>query len=79
MVLGLESQSDKYTKRQQATIEITCHENSIIACSRHTYMGVVLCTHAVHGDSHNKRDANRMVATMAYTQRYIWLMTILTM
>jgi len=49
---------------QQATIEITCHDHSIIACLRHLYMGVVLCAHSVCGEPHIQRNANRGVATV---------------
>jgi len=33
-------------------LKITCHDHCIIACSRHIYMGVVLRTHPVNGESH---------------------------
>jgi len=36
---------------QQATIEFTCHDHSIIACSCHI-CGVFLHAHPVHGESH---------------------------
>jgi len=39
-----------FTLWQQATIEITCHDHSVIACSRHICMGVVLRTHPVHSE-----------------------------
>jgi len=41
-----------FTLWQQATTEITCHDHSIIACSCHMYMGVVLCTHPVCSELH---------------------------
>jgi len=34
---------------QQATIEISRRDNSVIACSRHLYMGVVPQAHSVRG------------------------------
>jgi len=36
--------------------------HSNIACSCHIYMGVVLRTHPVHGESHIQRNANGEVA-----------------
>ena len=41
-----------FTLWQQATIEITRRAHSIIACSRHIYMGVVLHAHLVRDESH---------------------------
>jgi len=41
-----------------ATIEITQRDHSIIACSRHIYMGVVLRAHPVRGELHIQRNAN---------------------
>jgi len=43
---------------QQATIEFTRRNHSIIACSRHVYMGVVLHAHSVRGDPHIQRNTN---------------------
>jgi len=48
---------------QQATIEITCHDHSIRACSCHIYMGVVRHRQSVRGESHIQRNANREAAT----------------
>jgi len=45
--------------------ELTCHDHSIIACSRRIYMRVVLRAHPVCGESHIQRNANREVATIA--------------
>jgi len=53
-----------FTLWQQATIEIMRGNQSIIACSRHVYMGVVLRAHPVRGESHIQRNANREVATL---------------
>jgi len=39
-----------FTLWQQATIEITCRDHSIIACLRHIYMGVILRAHPVRGE-----------------------------
>jgi len=36
--------------------------------SRHIYLGVILCTHPVHGESHIQCNANREVATQQYQQ-----------
>ena len=48
---------------QQATIEFTYHDHSIIAF-RATYMyGVVLHAHPVRGESHNQRNTTGEVAT----------------
>jgi len=47
---------------QQATIEFTCHDHSIIACSCHI-SGVVLGAHSVRGEPHIQRNANQEVAT----------------
>jgi len=38
--------------------EITCHDHSIILCSRHICMGVVLRAQVVRGESHVQRNAN---------------------
>jgi len=38
---------------------------SIIACSRHIYMGVILRALPVRGESHFQRNASREVATEA--------------
>jgi len=43
--------------------EIKRHNPSIIACSCHIYMDVVLHTHPVRGESHIQRNANGEVAT----------------
>jgi len=52
-----------FTVWQQATIEITRHDHSVIACSCHIYMGVILRAHPVCGESLIQRNANREVAT----------------
>jgi len=39
------------------------HDHSIIACSRHVYMGVVLRAHPVRGESHIQPNANGEVVT----------------
>ena len=44
-----------FTLWQQATIEITCRDHSIAACSFHLYVGVVFCTHSVCGEPHIQR------------------------
>jgi len=47
-----------------ATIEITRQDHSVIACSCHIYMGVVLLVHPVCGESHIQRNAKGEVATV---------------
>jgi len=56
--------AQSFTLWQQATMEITQQDHSIIACSHHIYMGVVLRAHAVRGESHIQRNASGEVATM---------------
>jgi len=41
--------------------------HSIIACSRHLYIGVVLHPHPVRGESHIQRNGNQEVATTSPT------------
>jgi len=48
---------------QQATIEITRRDHSIIACSRHIYNGVILHAYPVRGESHNQRNTTGEAAT----------------
>jgi len=48
---------------QQATIEITRRDHSIIACSRHIHNGVILHAHPIRGESHNQRNTTGEVAT----------------
>ena len=48
---------------QQATIEITWQDHSIIAFSHHIYMVVILCAYPVCGKSHIPRNVNWEVAT----------------
>ena len=55
-----------FTLCQQATKEITHSAHSIIACSRHMYMGAILRAHPIRGDSHIQRNADREVATVLY-------------
>jgi len=59
--------AQSFTLWQQATTEITCHDHSIIACSRHIYLGVVLRAHPVRGELHIQRNANGEVATIQNT------------
>jgi len=56
--------AQSFTLRQQATIEITCHDHPIIACPRHVYTGVVLRTHPVRSESHIQRNAHGVVTTL---------------
>jgi len=46
-------------------MESTRRDHSIIACSRHIHMGVILCAHPVRGEANIQRNANREVATIA--------------
>jgi len=46
-------------------MQITRRDHSIIACSRHIHMGVVLRVHPVRGESCIQRNANREVAIKA--------------
>jgi len=55
--------AQSFTLWQQATIEIMRHDHSIVACSCHVYMGVILRAHPVRGESHIQRNNNREVAT----------------
>ena len=55
--------AQSFALRQQATIEITRRDHSIIACSYHIYMGVVLRAYPVRGESHIQRNASGEVAT----------------
>ena len=48
---------------QQAIIEITRRDHSIIVCSRHIYLCVALCAHPICGESHFQRNINWEVAT----------------
>jgi len=50
--------AQSFTLWQQATIEITQRDHSVIACSRHLYMGVVLGAHPVRGELHIQRNAS---------------------
>jgi len=53
-----------FTLWQQATIEITCHDHSSIACLRHIYTGAILHAHPICGGSHIQHNANWEVATV---------------
>jgi len=54
---------NKVSHWQQATIEITCHDQCIIACSCHIYIGIVLCAHPASSESHIQCKAYGEVAT----------------
>jgi len=41
-------------------------DHSIIACSSHVYMGVVLRAHSVRGEPSIQHNANREVATILF-------------
>ena len=55
-----------FTLWEEATIEITRRDHSIIACSRHVHMGVVLHPHPVRGESQIWSNASREVATLLF-------------
>ena len=57
--------AQSFASWQQETIEFTCHDHSVIACSRHIYLCVVLHAHPVRGESHNQRNTTGEVATMS--------------
>jgi len=40
-------------------------DESVIACSRHVHLGVILRAHPVHGELHIQRNANQEIATIA--------------
>jgi len=46
---------------QQAAIEITGHDYSIIECSRHVYMGAILRAHPSPGELHIQRNTKREI------------------
>ena len=51
-----------FTLWQQANMEITQLDHSIVACSRHI-LCVALCAHLVHGESYFQCNAERLLAT----------------
>ena len=53
-----------FTLWQQTTIEIMRHNHSIVACSRHLHISVILRANPVRGESQIQRNANGEVATM---------------
>jgi len=50
--------AQSFTLWQQAIIEITRRAHSVIAYSRHIYMGDILRAHPVRGESHIQRSSN---------------------
>jgi len=48
----------RFTLRQQTTIEIPRRTHSISACLRHIYMGVVLHVHPVRDELHIQHNTN---------------------
>ena len=62
--------AQSFTLWQQATIEITRRDHSIIACLRHIYKGIILRAHPVRGESHIQRNANWEVATLSLTSSH---------
>ena len=55
---------------QQATIEITCHDHSSIACSRHIYIVLFFARIPFLGNRTFLHNASRLVATLALLQKY---------
>ena len=53
--------AQSFTLWQQATER----DHSVIACSRHVYMGVILRTHPVLGEAHIQCNTNRDVAAVS--------------
>jgi len=64
-LLRLESPRGKCAKLQTVAASNN-RDHSIIALSRHVYMGVVLRAHPVRGESHIQRNANGEVATQLF-------------
>jgi len=58
---GRAESAQNFTMLQQATIEIPRRVHSIAACLHHTYMGVVLHVHPIHGESYIQQNANQEV------------------
>jgi len=56
---------------QQATIEISRRDHSVVACSRHTHI-FVLRAHPVRGESHNQRNTTGEVATICFKKKQVW-------
>ena len=56
--------AQSFTMWQQVIIEIMRSNHSVIACSRHVYMGVILRAHPGRGESHVQRNTNGEVATV---------------
>jgi len=50
-------------------LEFTLRDHSIIACSRHIYIGVALRAHSVRGEPRIQRNASGEVATAAGNNR----------
>ena len=50
----------------QRLLEVTHQDHSIIACSRHLYVGVILRPHPVRGESHIQRNASGEVVTIQF-------------
>jgi len=57
--------AQRLTLWQQATIEITRRDHSVIACSLHVHKCAIVRAHPVRGESHIQRHADREVATVA--------------
>ena len=64
-IISIGKPEQSFTLWQQATVEFPRREHSIIACSCHIYMGVVLRAHSVRGEPRIQRNASGVIATRA--------------
>jgi len=55
--------AQSFTLRQQATIQTTRGDHSVVACSRHVHIGAILSSHPVRGVLCIQHHACRAVAT----------------
>jgi len=57
--------AQSFTLWQQAAMEITRRDHSIVACQQQLYMGAILHAHHVHDESHIQCHADGEVETPA--------------
>jgi len=69
--------AQSFTLWQQATIEFTCHDHSIIACSCHT-CGDVLRTHSIRGELRIQHNTSGEVATILMNIKLMYLVCLVT-
>jgi len=67
--------AQNFTLWQQAIIEFTRRDHSIIACSHHIY-GVVLHAHSVRGEPRIQRNARGEVATRSFNRQSFSLLPV---